>query len=391
MHSTTPAVPSGASGDPDRVLVFRCGQLGDMVLSLPAIWAARRRWPKAAFSLLCDVHPGKNLVGGPDIFRGMDLFESFESYDAAKSGGSNLLRTGSSRLRLLLRLRARRYDVLVYLAPSVRRPRQVWRDVRFFRAAGLRRIFGARHFPPVPIKRPGQPFPSGESEADLLLARLAADGIPVPGPGRGSLDLRLGDREAAEMARWKATLASDGGRAWLGIGPGSKMPAKRWPLDRFAEAVRLLAARHGLWPVVFGGAEDRTQGDRLLAVWRRGYNAAGALSVRASALALKNCVLYLGNDTGTMHLAAAAGTPCAAVFSARDWPGAWYPYGVPHRVFRAAIECEGCYLVECLDRRNECLERISVEQVLAGCEDLLKQIRFASPCGPACHSHPINQ
>jgi hypothetical protein len=45
-------------------------------------------------------------------------------------------------------------------------------------------------------------------------------------------------------------------------------------------------------------------------------------------------------------------------------------------VFRAAIECEGCYLVECLERRNECLKRISVEQVVAGCEELLNRIGF---------------
>jgi ADP-heptose:LPS heptosyltransferase len=80
-----------------------------------------------------------------------------------------------------------------------------------------------------------------------------------------------------------------------------------------------------------------------------------------------------------MHLAAAAGTPCVAVFSARDWPGAWYPYGVEQRVFRTAIECEGCYLNECVARQNECLSRISVEQVLAGCEGLLEN-RLNSRC-----------
>jgi ADP-heptose:LPS heptosyltransferase len=212
---------------------------------------------------------------------------------------------------------------------------------------------------------------TGFCEADLLLARLAADGIRVPGQGEGCLDLVLGDAEVAAVARWRQTLAPDGGRKWIGLGPGSKMAAKRWPLERFVAVVAALINRHDVWPVVFGGMEDHEDGGRMVARWGRGFNAAGTLSVRESAMALKQCVLYVGNDTGTMHLAAAAGTPCVAVFSARDWPGAWYPYAVPQRVFRTALECEGCYLIECIDRRNECLRRITVEEVVAGCEDLL--------------------
>ena len=93
-------------------------------------------------------------------------------------------------------------------------------------------------------------------------------------------------------------------------------------------------------------------------------------------MALKDCALYVGNDTGTMHLAAAAGTACVALFSARDWPGAWYPYGVPQRVFRTALECEGCYLVACAERGNECLTRIGVGEVIDGCTDLLRTYGF---------------
>jgi ADP-heptose:LPS heptosyltransferase len=149
------------------------------------------------------------------------------------------------------------------------------------------------------------------------------------------------------------------------------MPAKRWPIERFGAVVAALMERHDIWPVVLGGPEDRAHAELLLSTWGRGYNAAGNLSVRGSAMALQSCALYLGNDTGTMHLAAAAGTPCAAIFSARDWPGAWYPYGVPQRIFRTGLDCEGCYLVECTERGNECLTRIAVAEVVAGCEELL--------------------
>ena len=77
------------------------------------------------------------------------------------------------------------------------------------------------------------------------------------------------------------------------------------------------------------------------------------------------------HPAAALHLAAAAQTPCVAVFSSRDWPGSWYPYGVPQRVFRTEIECEGCYLTECVERKNACLNRITVAEVAEACSELL--------------------
>ena len=149
------------------------------------------------------------------------------------------------------------------------------------------------------------------------------------------------------------------------------MPAKRWPLGRFVEVGRALIDRFDICPITFGGVEDVDDSERLLAAWGRGFNAAGRLSLRAAAVALKHCLFYLGNDTGTMHLAASVGTRCVAIFSARDWPGRWHPYGSGHRVLRAMIDCEGCGLVECVSRKNECLARITAGHVLQACETVL--------------------
>jgi ADP-heptose:LPS heptosyltransferase len=80
--------------------------------------------------------------------------------------------------------------------------------------------------------------------------------------------------------------------------------------------------------------------------------------------------LYLGNDTGTMHLAVAAGLRCVAVFSARDWPGKWDPYGSGHHVLRVDVSCAGCKLVTC-DRQMECLTGIEPSKAIVACEDLL--------------------
>jgi ADP-heptose:LPS heptosyltransferase len=151
------------------------------------------------------------------------------------------------------------------------------------------------------------------------------------------------------------------------------MPAKQWPIERFAEVGNQLIRDYDAWPVIFGGAEDRAAGSRLLETWGRGAMAAGELNVRAAAAALQSCLLYVGNDTGTMHLAASAGIPCVAIFSARDYPGLWEPYGVGHAVIRSEVPCAGCYAQRCPREDNLCMSRIGVASVLDACRKILDQ------------------
>src|SRR5580765_47118 len=87
-----------------RILIFRTGQLGDMIAALPSMRAIRQKWPDAHLTLLCDVHPGQKYVLGTDIFRNARLFDSFELYQVPPVGTSRLARFLIS-LRLLLRLR----------------------------------------------------------------------------------------------------------------------------------------------------------------------------------------------------------------------------------------------------------------------------------------------
>jgi len=99
--------------------------------------------------------------------------------------------------------------------------------------------------------------------------------------------------------------------------------------------------------------------------------AAGALNIRESIAALSKCGFYLGNDTGTMHMAVAAGLKCVAIFSAREYPGNWYPYGGGHKILRAEVPCENCILEECLEHNTKCINTIGIEQVFQTCQELI--------------------
>jgi ADP-heptose:LPS heptosyltransferase len=154
------------------------------------------------------------------------------------------------------------------------------------------------------------------------------------------------------------------------------VPSKIWPQENYRAVGRRLIDEFGLTPVVFGGPEDRATGEALIGSWKKGCCAAGALGVREAAAAMKDALFYLGNDTGTMHLAAAVGTPCVAIFSAQDWPGRWHPYGAGHQVLRLSVACEGCKLEIC-NRKLECLRQISPETVFKCCAAV---IRGSSGC-----------
>jgi heptosyltransferase III len=290
------------------------------------------------------------------------LVDEWISYPSGENG----LRL-SDRLRLLWRLRKARYDTLIYLGPRIRSARDVRRDIWFFRLAGVRTVIGDRNWTSLPPRQNGN-LPVVEHEADHLLERLASGGISTASPGNAEFALDLTPTEIDSAQTWlRRNVPSGLLDRIVGFGPGSKWPSKIWPEERFAALGRELVGELDVFPVVFGGPEDREVSLRLLAAWGTGASAAGTLSVREAAAALRNCRLYVGNDTGTMHLAAAVGTPCVAIMAALDWPGHWSPYGKRHTVLRTQVPCAGCLLRECTVEDMRCLKEISVAEVAKAC------------------------
>ena len=271
--------------------------------------------------------------------------------------------------RCLWRLRREGFHTLVYLVPSERTKRQRLRDQIFFRLAGIKRVLAGSGFSDDPRPR----LPNGNlaplpKEADSLLHRLGLNGIPVPEPGRGCSDLGITEKEQARVASWwqEKIAGKPIPDRWFVLCTGGKTSTQLWPLDRYVDVVRVLIKDHGLIPVIIGGSGDRQTAADLLAAWGCGLSAAGELNVRESAALLTNARFYLGNDTGVMHLAAAVGLPCVAVFSSRNAPGMWEPYGPGHKIMRFEVPCAGCTLAEC-PIALPCLTNISVKEVYAAC------------------------
>ncbi|MFN6963421.1 MAG: glycosyltransferase family 9 protein [Pyrinomonadaceae bacterium] len=350
-----------------KLLIFRTGHLGDFVVALPALWAVRQAFPDTEIALLSnsDVR-NPNYISAQSVLPPKGLIDRWEAYPT--NAGPFVSTAGL--LRLALRLRMRRYDAVIYLMTRSRTPEQIERDRRFFKLAGIHAVLGAEHVREASIgSEISDPHLPLEREADFLLDVLASAGIEFD-HARPCADLRLSDAENSAADAWLRRREISPEFRLVGVAPGSKWGSKVWPEERFAAVVGDLIASHGIYPVVLGGPEDRAKGERLIAKWATGANAAGELTVRESAALLARCELYLGNDTGTMHLAAAVGTPCVAIFAAIDRAGRWEPFGEGHVTFREAVECQGCHSPTCFNR-NKCLDLITSDRVLAACSEVL--------------------
>jgi len=350
---------------PRRVLVFRIGELGDALIALPALNAIRQTFPDAHISLLSNTdRQNRHITPNQILPKGViDEWVSYRSRDFRS--------TLADRLSLLKRLRRERYDLLIYLAPHIRAKRDVRRDLFFFRRAGISKVIGTKGFQALPPRANGR-LPAVAHETDLLLHRLSLDGIESPPMGKAKFELDLTTEEEETTNLWlEKEFANVQVNYIIGFGPGSKWPSKIWPEDRFLDLGRQLVQHLNIFPIVFGGLDDQALGDRLISAWGQGANAAGALSVRQAAIALRECDAYVGNDTGTMHLAAAVGTRCVAIMAAIDWPGHWSPYGQGHLVLRRTVPCEGCLLRVCEREGMKCLKEIGVDDVFHACCQVL--------------------
>jgi heptosyltransferase-3 len=335
-----------------KVLIYRLGSLGDTVVTLPCFHLIARTFPQAERFLLTNFPVNSKAPPSAAVLGDSGLVHGYMRYTV-----------GTRRLGELLRLaweiRSFRPDVLVYLMP-MRPEKNVRRDRIFFRMAGVRRIVGL----------PGEgdlerQFDAGtglyESEA-LRLGRMMRElgDVNAGDPANWSLRLTDAEREAAMSA-----LGTLVGRPLIVCGPATKMQSKDWGQENWRE---LLARLHMKYPehglVLAGSREDAEVSEFAAKEWKGAkVNLCGRLSPRETAAVLEHADIFLGPDSGPMHLAASVRVPCVIAFSAHGLPGVWYPAGDRHQIIYHQTECFGCGLETCIVEQKRCLRSVTVDEM----------------------------
>lgn len=341
-----------------RVLVYRLGSLGDTLIALPAFHLVARAFPDADRRLLTNFPVNAKAPPAAAILENTNLIHGYFRYIVGTRSPRELF-------ALWWRLLRWRPQVLVYMGPT-RGVDSARRDARFFRLCGVKRLIGVPVTEDMQWNRWQDSEQAFEPEGSRLVRNLAelGDGnLDDP----ASWDLHL---TPAEDARAIEVLDPAENHPILAVSVGTKVQSKDWGRENWRALLGRLATTYPDHSLVLCGASEESETSEYTADgWRQNsktpiINLCGLLTPRESAAVLAHARIFVGHDSGPMHLAAAVQTPCVAIFAARNKPRVWFPHGKQHRIVYHQTDCWGCGLETCIVERKKCLTSITVEEVL---------------------------
>lgn len=316
-------VVRGADSPPEakKVLIYRLGSLGDAVVSLPCFHLIRARYPAAERWLLTNVPVSSKAAPMMSLLEPPGLVHGSIAYPLK-------LRDPISLFQLVLEIRRHRFDHFIYLAAN-RGGVKFYRDRAFFHLCGLPSPEGAPRSRADRLWRSDEVTGDLEREATRLARSLSCLGS-INLSDQRSWDLELSEEEN----RVAASLIGDAGANLLAINTGGKEPAKDWGEANWEELLsRLKETRLWTGVAIIGAGDDSPRAERLCAIWGLGaISLAGRLRPRESAAVIHRASLFIGHDSGPLHLAAAVGTPTLGLFGGFNKPRVWHPYGEHVRV-----------------------------------------------------------
>ncbi len=306
----------------ERILIYRLGSLGDTIVALPCFHKLAEAFPNAERYVLTNIPVSSKAAALELILGNSGLVHSFIDYPIK-------LRSITQARRLSRQLRALRATTLVYLTPR-RKRLSIIRDLLFFRLSGINRIIGTPLANHLQLDRVDKRTGLVEHECSRLARSLAELGA-INLDDRKNWDLRL--TEAERTAGDRAVALFKGG-PFIAVNMGGKVVEKLWGEENWRRLLHSLSDRLGDHGLLFLGAADEAEAvDKVAGGWPSlVVNACGTLAPRESAAALRRAAVFVGHDSGPMHLAAAVGVTCVTPFGSLNKPRKWYPYGRGHRV-----------------------------------------------------------
>jgi lipopolysaccharide heptosyltransferase II len=347
-----------------KILILKPSSLGDVVQALPVLRLLKRHLPVSEIFWWIDSQFAPLLENDPDL-TGVVRFER-QRWAAP--------RHWPEMLRSIRWLRAQNFDWVIDLQCLARSGAFAWLANGKFLIGLDEPREGARGFYDVAVRRP-----SFHTHAvDWYLAVLPRLGVPLHWnfhwlPERPAVAAEVKRKWPDEVSDEKTKgrepirTPNSGLRTpnRIALQPGARWLTKRWPVEYFAELVRLLANH---FPntrfAILGDRKDKPLGDIILrAVPERCLNLCGETSLTEMVEWLRLCDLMVTNDTGPMHVAAALGKPLIALFGPTE-PHRTGPYRQLDSVLRIDLPCSPCFKSHCYyEKPNECLNALSPEMV----------------------------
>lgn len=341
--SLLPGLPQGA-----KILILRLRSLGDMVLETPAIAALHAWRPDLKLSVLVEpwcaaVLEGNSQISEIILSRGL---AAAASALRKRKFAAVFNQHGGPRSALLTAFSG---------API----RVGWRGYQYSFAYNVK-VPDAQEFYGRPIVH----------AVEHRMSQFYFCGLPR-GPIPRACVFPQSDA-AASVAKYLTEKGIAPGAPYALLQPGARLPGMRWPVAQFAELARWLRAAHGIASVANLGP-----GDAPIAAEVQGKLAsiaviADSLDARQLIALAAGAAIFIGNDSGPAHIAAAAGKPCVIIFGETN-PAQWHPWQVAHRVVSAKAEFRAVRGDKSVFLKGERrISEIPAEEVIAAAGELLR-------------------
>jgi heptosyltransferase-2 len=347
-----------------KVLVRAPNWAGDAVMAIPSLEAIRCKFANADIAILARPPVAALFQDQPFADRILE-YDNFTRH-----------RGWPGRQKLVRELRRERFDLAVLLQNAFEAAWLAWRAGIPERVGYARDARGPLLTKAVRVPNGGE-IPRHESHYYLELIHRAGW---IESRGEiASIRLRISDsaRQAAEDSLLQAGVRAG---AWrCAIAPGASYgAAKCWPPERFAALADRLISECGADVILFGTPGEKEMAARICSLMKgRAISLVGQTSMRDLAALLSACSLFIGNDSGAMHVAAAAGLPVIGIFGSTD-PGGTAPVTPQFTLIREAVSCSPCFLRTCpVDHR--CMNRIGVDSVFSAAQRIRQSAKKSLP------------
>ncbi len=343
-----------------KILIRATNWVGDAIMALPALRAVRKRFPDAEITIVARPYVA-------DIYRDQEICDQLIPYDP-----KGLHAGFFGRERLAAELRAQKFDVALLLQNAFDAAWLAWR------ARIPERIGYARHArsllltQSVPLPRQGE-IPAHEKYYYLELLRRAGWGHSAK--DETFIGLRVPEEKRRSADEFLSKSGVRQGAVRIAVAAGASYgSAKCWPPLRFAEVANRLQSETEAEIILFGTAAEANVSTAISAEMPRPpIDLTGKTAIADLPALLSQCQLFIGNDSGAMHVAAAVGLPIVAVFGPTD------PHGTAPVTPRCSIVQQKPYCSPCFLRRcptdHRCMTAITADIVQTAAKPWLSSIQ----------------
>ena len=339
--------------DIKRLLIRSTNWIGDAVMTTPAVRAIRKNFPDARISILT-----KPWVA--PVFSNSPYVDNLLIYgDAGKHKGL------SGKLRLARELKEYRFDAAILLQNAFEAAL-----ITFFAGIPCRigyntdaRAFLLTHSVPC------TPQIKKMHQTGYYLGILQGIGLKTDGLGLDLVVDKKYQKRAAEILEEHGISMSD---RLVGINPSATFgPAKQWFPERYAGLSDKIHEILGARILLFGGPGDRELGRKISKMMKYPpVDLCGKTDLEEAIALISICNLFITNDSGLMHVAAALDIPLIAIFGSTN-PVTTGPKGLNSRIVRIPVECSPCLKPKCPKGHLKCMDQIDVNMVFDVVKELL--------------------